>query len=126
MKKLILSIVTALALSGCAALQTLQLASTTTVSPTQAILAANAFDGIEAGATGFLTFCHAGGNADATCSATNRRNVIKYVRAGRAGRNQMETYIQTSASSPSVVYNTVVAAVTSLQASPAASFVGAK
>lgn len=124
MKKILIFL--ALSLGGCAQLQTLTTLATTSVTPTQAIIAANAFDGVEAGATGYLTYCKTNKNVDAACSASNRRAVISYTRSGRAARNQIETYIQTSASIPSAVYNTLVTAVNNLKSSPASSYVGAQ
>lgn len=118
MKKLI-PIVFALALAGCSTLQTLQQVAGTTVSPTQALVAANAFDAAESGATSYLVYCKTN-LATPACSATNRRNVIKYTRAGRAARNQIETAISTSSSVPATLYNTLVAAVTNLKSTPAA------
>lgn len=124
----------ALSLGGCATFQALTAVSTATVTATQAVVAGNGYDAAEAGATAFLTFCHAS-PADATCSAANRRDVIKYTRAGRAARNQLETIILSScpagaqtctAPIPSTLYNVVVAAVTNLKTTPAASYAGAQ
>jgi hypothetical protein len=115
----------ALSLGGCATITALQQVAGTAVTPTQALLAANAFDAIESGATAFLVYCKSTPTA-ATCSATNRREVIKDTRAGRAARNQIETYIQSSSTIPAAIYNTLVAAVTSLRASPAANYAGAQ
>lgn len=113
-------------LGACAQLQTLTQVATATVTPTEAIVAANAFDAIKAGATGFLTYCVAN-KTDANCSATNRRNVISYTRSGTAARNQIETYISSGGTSvPSALYNTLVAAVSNLKASPAANYTGAQ
>jgi hypothetical protein len=123
--KWLLPLAFALFLGACSTLSNLERAATSSVTPTQAIVAANAFDAAESGATAFLTYCKST-PADATCVPANRRAVIKYVRAGRAARNQMETYIQTSASVPSAVYNTVVAAMDNLKATPAAKYVGAR
>src|SRR6266404_5627403 len=118
MKKLIAIGLLALSLGACVGLQTLQLAIGTSVSPTQALIAANAFDAAEAGATAYLVYCKANLTTTA-CSTTNRRSVIQYTRAGRAARNQIETYVQTLASVPTVVYNTLVTAVANLKATPA-------
>lgn len=117
MKKLLLIVV--LALGGCSAIQTLQQVAGTAVTSTQALVAANAFDAIESSATAYLVYCKSNLSTSA-CSASNRTSVISYTRAGRAARNQIETYIQTSATIPSAVYNTLVAAVNNLKASPAA------
>ena len=119
------AVLIALSLGGCATITALQQVAGTAVTPTQALLAANAFDAIESGATAFLVYCKTT-PADSTCSAANRREVIKDTRAGRAARNQIETYIESSSSIPAAIYNTLVAAVTNLRASPAASYAGAQ
>lgn len=124
MRKLLL--VAVLALGGCAQIQTLEQVATASVTPTQALIAANAFNGAESGATGYLVYCKAN-LTTSQCSADNRRAVIKYTRAGRAARNQVETAIQSgSASVPSVIYNSLVAAVDNLKTTPAANYVGAQ
>lgn len=123
MKRLGLILGLALGLGACSTLTQLQQVAGTAVTPTQAIIAANAFDAIEAGATGYLTFCKANPTST-SCTKTIISSVVQYVRAGRAARNQMETYIQTSATIPTAVYNSVVAAVNNLKATPAATFVG--
>lgn len=121
MKKIL--ILATLFLGGCSTMSTLQHAMGTSVSPTEAIIAANTYDAIEATATGFLTFC-AKVPSDSRCGAGNRRAIIKYVRSGRAARNQMESYIQNNTSVPSAIYNTVKAAVDNLKTTPAATFSG--
>lgn len=115
----------ALSLGGCSTLQTLEQVAGTSVTPTQALVAANAFDAAESGATAYLVYCKSN-LSTAVCGADNRRAVLKYTRAGRAARNQIETAIQTQTSIPAAVYNTLVAAVTNLKATPAANYVGAK
>lgn len=119
MRKLLHAIALVIALAGCSTLQTLQQVAGTAVTPTQALVAANAFDAIESSATAYLVYCKAN-LATSACAAANRRSVIKYTRSGRAARNQIETYIQTSATIPAAIYNTLVAAVNNLKATPAA------
>jgi hypothetical protein len=119
MKKLVFAIALGLTLAACSTLQTLQQVTGTTVSPTQAIVAANAFDAAESAATAYLVYCKSN-LSTASCSAANRRSVIQYTRAGRAARNQIETAISTNTSVPAAIYNSLVSAVTSLKASPAA------
>lgn len=125
MKRLALAAVLALALGGCSTLQTLTAVTTASVTPTQAIVAANAFDAAESGATAYLVYCKSN-LSTAQCSAANRRSVIRYTRAGRAARNQIETAIQTQTSVPAALYNSLVAAVDNLKATPAASYTGAQ
>lgn len=125
MKKLLLIGAIAFSLGACAQIQTLTAVATSSVTPTQALVAANAFDAAESGATGYLVYCKSNPTST-SCTQSTEQSVIRYVRAGRAARNQLETYIQTSATIPSVVYNSLVAAVNNLKATPAANYVGAK
>jgi hypothetical protein len=114
-----------LALGGCASeLQMLKtvysVVTETTVSPSTIIVASNSFDALEATATQYLTYCKANLSTSA-CSADNRRTVIKAVRAGRAARNQLETYVTNNTAAPSAIYNTLVAAINALNISAATS-----
>src|SRR6266704_5085986 len=105
-KLLILTLV--LSLGACANLRNVYTAITeATVSPTQIIVAANAFDALEGTATQYLVYCKSN-LATAICSADNRRSIIKYVRTGRAARNQLETYVASGNAGPSALYNTLV------------------
>lgn len=124
MKKAVV-IAFALWLGGCSTIQTIEQVATASVSPTQALVAANAFDAAESGATGYLVYCKSNLTSP-TCSIDNRRAVIKYTRAGRAARNQIEAAISASSSVPSTVYNALVAAVTNLKSTPASTFTGAQ
>lgn len=108
-----------LLLGGCSTIQTLQQVAGTAVTPTQALVAANAFDAAESAATAYLIYCKSNLTTSA-CSAANRTSVISYTRAGRAARNQIETAISTSTTIPAALYNSLVAAVTNLKATPAA------
>src|SRR6266446_4203788 len=56
-------------------------------------------------ATQYLVYCKAN-LTTAICSADNRRSVIKYVRSGRAARNQLETYVAAGNAGPAGLYNT--------------------
>lgn len=122
MKRIALALLLALSVTGCAQLQKLQTVyqevSSATVTPQQVYIAANTFDGIQATATQYLTYCRANLTV-ALCSADNRRIVIRGVRAGRSARNQLETYLSQSTPAPSAIYNTLVAAITNLQQSAA-------
>ena len=125
MKRFLPALLLTAALGGCAGIQTLEQVAGTAVTPTQAIVAANAFDAAESGATAYLVYCKSNLTA-ANCSAANRRAVISYTRAGRAARNQIETAITNSSSIPATVYNALVAAVSNLKTTPAASYAGAQ
>lgn len=120
MKRILLIAALALSAAGCAQLQGLKSAysivTESTVPAQSVIVAANAFDALQGTATQYLIYCKAN-LATAICSAANRRNVIKYVRVGRAARNQLETSIASGANGPAPVYNALIAAITQLNAS---------
>ena len=116
MKKLLLSLTLALTLAGCASLQTTWSVITgASVSPTQIIVAANAFDAGESSATQYLLYCKATVPAPSYCALKTRQSVISAVRAGRVARNQLEPYVVSGTAGPSAIYNTLVATVTALQ-----------
>lgn len=124
-----------LALAGCATLQgdiaklqqVYTVVTTATVPPTTVVVTANAFDALKATATNYGKYCIQGKFVDAICSATNRRNVIKAIRSGTAVRNQLELSITTGTPASATLYNTLIAAVNSLNASAALNnFQGAK
>jgi len=120
MKKLLLILALSGSIAGCANLRNVYTMITeATVSPTQIIVAGNAFDALEGTATQYLVYCKAN-LSTSICSADNRRNVIKYVRSGRAARNQLEVYVTSGNAGPSAIYNTLIAAINSLNATPAA------
>ncbi len=105
-----------LALGGCASLQAdWAIITGTTVSPTQILVAANAFDAGEATATQYLLFCKSATPVPSYCALKTRQAVVSAVRAGRAARNQLEPYIVSGAAGPTAIYNTLVAIVTQLQ-----------
>ncbi len=124
MKKLVIALALAAALSGCAALQKFENIYTdvsgTTISPQTVYLAVNTFDAAKATATQYFSYCRANLTMP-ICSANNRRAVLKYVRAGTAARNQLETYLQAGSPAPAAIFNTLKAAVDSLQTSAIAS-----
>lgn len=122
MKKIISAVIIATSLAGCAGeLSRLRAVYTivteATVSPQAVLVAANAFNAIEGTATQYLIYCKSN-LSTSVCSASNRRGVIKYVRTGRAARNQLESSIETNSSAPSAIYNTLVAAINFLNSSP--------
>lgn len=117
MKKLLLAVSLALGLGGCATLQTdWAIITGATVTPTQILIAANAFDAGEATATQYLLYCHGTVPVPSYCALTTRQSVVKAVRAGRAARAQLEPYITSGTAGPSALYNTLVAMVQTLQA----------
>jgi hypothetical protein len=110
-------VVLAAALGGCAQLQNdWDILTNTAVSPTQIVVAANAYDAAEASATQYLIYCKAN-PAQAACALATRQKVVAGVRAGRQARNQLEPYITSGTAGPIALYNTLQAAITSLQTS---------
>ena len=117
MKKFLLIIPLALSLSACASLKAdWAIITGASVSPTQIIVAANAFDAGEASATQYLLFCKSANPAPSYCARSNRVAVISAVRAGRVARNQLEPYVVSGTAGPAALYNALVAVVTNLQA----------
>lgn len=115
MKKLLIIGALALSLGGCATFQKdWAIITGTTISPTQIIVAANAFDAGEASATQYLLFCKTNPAVN-YCILSTQQAVVKAVRAGRVARNQLEPYIVSGTAGPAAIYNTLVAIVSSLQ-----------
>ena len=125
MKKFLIVGLLALSLGACAQLQTAlndiqstyTLVTTTTVDPQQAAVVANAFDALKATATNYAHYCVAQKFPQPLCSASNRRLVIKSIKAGTAARLQIEAAITTNTPVTGAVYNALLAAVQSLQGS---------
>jgi len=126
MKKLIICAIGALALAGCAQLQTAitdlkgayVFATTTTVTAGQAGIVANAYDALKGTAVNYGNYCIAQKFPQPVCSAANRRAVIKAVRSGDAARAQIEAPITSGQPVAATIYNTLVAAVNALKATP--------
>jgi hypothetical protein len=105
-----------LSLGACASLQTAwSVVTGASVSPTQILVAANAFDAGEASATQYLLYCKATVPAPSYCALSTRKSVVTAVRAGRVARTQLEPYIVSGAAGPAALYNTLVATITTLQ-----------
>ncbi len=121
-----------LALAGCANLAAVtgvyKTVTETTVPADVVIPAANAFDILKFGAVNYGRYCIANKMAPSICSATTRRVVIKSIRSGTGARRQLEDSVTNGTPAASSIYNVLVAAVTSLQTTPAANaqFVEAK
>lgn len=116
MKRFIALALLAVSLGGCATLQTdWAIVTGASVSPTQIIIAANAFDAATATATQYLLYCKATTPAPSYCALASRQAVVAGVRAGRAARIQLEPYIVSGTAGPSAIYNTLIAVVSQLQ-----------
>jgi hypothetical protein len=126
MKKLFVIALLGLSLGACAQLQTAldevkgayTFATTTTVTPGQASIVANAYDALKGTAVNYGNYCISQKFPQSVCSAANRRAVIKAMRAGDAARIQIEIPLATSQPVTATLYNTLVAAVNALKAAP--------
>lgn len=121
MKKIVtvIALTASVALGGCANLQNAwDVLANAAVSPTQIIVAGNTFDALEATATQYLSYCKSVGYVPQPCKLVNRRPVVQAVRAGRAARNGLEPYVVAGTAGPQAIYNTLVQAISTLQASP--------
>lgn len=126
MKRLLVALVLSIGLAGCATVQTAikdaqgvyDYVTTTTVDPQQAAIVANAFDALKGTAVNYANYCVEQKFPQPICSAANRRVVIKAVNAGTAARVKLEAAITTGQPATSTLYNALVAAIQSLQASP--------
>lgn len=112
----------ALSLAGCASLgqkisTAWQIVTSAAVSPTQIIVAGNAFDALEVTATQYLLYCKSVAYVPKACALGNRKPVVAAVRAGQAARNALEPYVTAGTAGPSAIYNSLVAAIQTLQAS---------
>ena len=116
MRKFLALVLLTVSLGGCATLQTdWSIITGASISPTQIIIAANAFDAAEASATQYLLYCKAAASPPAYCARSIRVSVVSGVRAGQAVRAQLEPYIVSGTAGPVALYNSLIAAVTSLQ-----------
>jgi hypothetical protein len=113
-----------LALAGCANLAAVtgvyKTVTEATVPAEVVIPAANAFDILKSGATNYGQYCINNHMTPSICSATTRRVVIKAIRTGTGARNQLKGSVRDGTPAAASIYNVLVAAVTSLQQSPAA------
>ncbi len=117
MKRLLAIMALTLALGGCATqfgtrIQTAwEVATSISASPTQIVVAGNAFDAAEATATNYLVYCKTNANPQPQCSLTVRKRVIASVRAGRNARDQLEPYVVSGSAGPIVLYNSLIEAI---------------
>jgi hypothetical protein len=121
MKKFFVILPLVFMLGACASLDqkietAWQIITSVSVSPTQIIVAGNAFDAAEASATQYLMYCKVNPALKA-CTLTTRQSVVAAVRSGRAARSQLEPYVVSGTAGPAAIYNTLAAAITTLQAS---------
>lgn len=117
MKKLLLALTVALALGGCAKLESAyQAVTSATVTPQQVYIAANAFDGIEASATNYLRLPVCGSLPCRNPSAT--KSIVSAIRAGRLARNKLESAVNTNPTAPvdANLYSTLTSSTSTIKA----------
>jgi hypothetical protein len=139
MKRIIPILLLAFALSGCATFQAeiakLQqaytVATTATVPASTAQIVVSSFEVLEAGSTEYFKYCKQT-PADSRCApgtVTNPgplRLAIKYIRQGRAARDQIKAAGKTGALISSTAYNLLVTAVNDLATTPVSTFGASK
>jgi ABC-type glycerol-3-phosphate transport system substrate-binding protein len=133
MKRIAVAVMVGLsiALAGCAQLKNagavigaVETASTTTVPISSVVAAENAYDILKQSAASFAAYCVNAKNQPAACSVSVRRQISRAIDAGDAARAVVDRAARSGESVTSAVYNTLVAAVQTLQGSPVASFTG--
>jgi hypothetical protein len=117
MKRLLAIALLTLTLGGCATQfgtrigTAWEVLTQTSVSPTQIVVAGNAFDAVEVTATNYLVYCKTNLNPLPQCDLVTRRRVIASVRAGRGARDQLEPYVVAGKAGPIVIYNALIEAI---------------
>jgi hypothetical protein len=104
-------------LGGCSTIATL---TSPALTPTQVIVAANAFDALESTATTYLSLPTCPTATPVCKTAAGVAAIVPPVRAGRAARNTLEAAVNSGKTPLSVsAYTTLTTAVTALQATMA-------
>lgn len=105
----------ALLASACSAINTL---TSPALTPTQVIVAANAFDALEASAANYLALPTCPINAPVCKTAAGVRAIVPAIRAGRAARSTLEAAVNSGGSMSLSVstFTTLKTAITTLQA----------
>lgn len=113
MRKFLFAMPLLAALAGCATIATLE---GTTVSPTQVVVAANAFDAVEATATNYLKLPLCPG-AVVCRTVAGVKAIVPLIRSGRQARTAMEAYVTANPGQavPVTLYDTTMTAVSALQ-----------
>lgn len=102
MKKIFLAITLAASLAGCAQLQSFEtgvknaysVITASAVTPQQAYIAINVFDGVEATATLYNKWPLCNGHVSPCRNPTVRQQIKKIVLAGRVARNDVKAYLR--------------------------------
>ena len=127
MKRILLLVTLALALSGCAGTkfgQIYTLATTTTVPADVVRPAANTFDILKGTAANFAEYCVVNNFTPTGCDIATRRKISTFVKQGTNARRASRSALATNQPVLSTVYNLLVNAVTGLQGTPVATFTG--
>lgn len=101
MKKLLAIALLALSLGGCASLNTFKdkvetawsVVTQASVSPQAVIIAANAFDGLEATATNYLTLTRCNGTKAICRDPGATKKLIPVIRSGRTARDKLIQFL---------------------------------
>lgn len=106
-----------------AAVNVYERVTTTTVTPTQIVVVANAFDSVKSIATGYLQYCKGTPSAKICAPGTKAspgplRRVIAFMRTGTTARDKLEPFILTGGAGPGDVFNVLVDSVNGLNAEP--------
>lgn len=102
MKKIFLTLVFAASLAGCAQLQSFEtgvknaysIITASAITPQQAYIAINVFDGVEATATLYNKWPLCNGTISACRKPAIRQQIKKLVLAGRVARNDVKAYMR--------------------------------
>lgn len=107
-------------LGGCSGLtNAINVVTGTSVTPSQAYIAANAFDAVEATATTYLQLPACATGASAVCRTASAVNsIVPAIRIGRIARNSLEAAVNAGGGAPVSVslYNALTGQTATLQA----------
>jgi hypothetical protein len=122
MKRYAALVLVALALAGCQTVQNLEgvfnTITTTTVPPAYVNVALNTYYALKQTATNYAQYCIAQKFPKPTCSAANRRAVIRFVKSGDGAVAALAPGLNGAAPLTSTAYNTLVGAINGLQSTP--------
>ena len=125
LKTIIVAAAFAASLAGCQSVENAYSVATSAAVPANtAMIAANSFDAIESVATGYISLpvCASVGASVACRTVAATKAIVPAVRSGRAARNAIEALLcsgtpcSPNQTIPVASYNTLAAAITSLDA----------
>jgi hypothetical protein len=113
-----------LAVAGCSTIQNIEgafnVVTTSTVSPGYANVAINTYYALKETAVNYGQYCIAQKFPQPVCSASNRRAVIRFVKAGDGAVSALQPALSSGQPLLSTAYNSLVGAINGLKASPIA------